>query len=226
MERHLIRGGGKGVKMREPTRAAAATLVFFATIAVSLVVALPAAAAGPIVNGTFSTGDFTGWTAVSAGGTGATAVLTGGIDGDGYQAWLQAGTQNVYSTVSQTIYLPAGGRIAGYADWYNAEVSHECGFNDDAYVKVGSTVVWSANSCTTNHGLLGYQLFRFTATSAGYYTIQAGVRNVGDSSVASQLYVDDFKYLGIYKPVLVGGGGGGGGARPPPPPHLSENGSF
>jgi hypothetical protein len=181
-----------------PSRFAAAGLLALAAAVVVLVLAAPAIAGSPIVNGTFFTGDFTGWSAVPASG-GATAVVGGGIDGDGYQAWLNAGAVGVYSTVSQTVFLPAGGRIVGYADWYNAEASHECFYNDDAYVKVGSTVVWSANACSTNNGFLGWQLFKFTASSAGYYTIQSGVRNVSDSSVSSSLYVDDFKYLGVYR---------------------------
>ena len=64
-------------------------LLLLAAVCVGLVFAVPAVAAtNQITNGTFSTGDLSGWTATPATNDGAVQAVVGGVDGDGYQAWL------------------------------------------------------------------------------------------------------------------------------------------
>jgi len=174
-------------------------LIVPAAASVALVLASPAAAAYPIVNPSFETGNFLGWTTSPAAGGSANVILGHApYSGAGnYEAYLVPGAVNVYTTVSQTVSAAAGSRLAGWAyfDNHDGEFGIYC---DDAYVKVGSVTVFHGNSCTT--GTTGWVHWIYTVPVGGGYTIQSGVTNIGDSSVPSFLYVDDFRYLGPYTP--------------------------
>jgi hypothetical protein len=174
-------------------------LMLPAAVAVGILFAAPASAAYPIVNPSFETGTFFGWTVAPAIG-GSAQVLPGSAPYNGsgsYYAKLTPGQQNVYTTVSQTVSAAAGSRLAGWAYFENHD--GEFGFYcDDAYVKVNGTTVFHGNSCTT--GTTPWIHWSYTVPAVGSYTIQSGVDNVGDSAVPSFLFVDDFRYLGPYKP--------------------------
>src|SRR5262245_48861213 len=156
-----------------------------AAVAVAGLFVSPASAAYPIVNPSFETGTFFGWTVAPAPAGGAAQVLPGSAPYNGsgsFLAKLTPGQQNVYTTVSQTVSAASGARLTGWAYFENHD--GELGiFCDDAYVKVNSTTVFHGNSCTT--GTTPWIHWTYTVPIGGAYTIQSGVDNVGDGSVPS-----------------------------------------
>jgi len=156
------------------------------------VLATPAAAA-VIVNASFETGDASGWT---ADGTGVVDVLTSADDAFGpvfggkhfdptdgaFLAQITAGRGGEYTTLSQTIGLAANSFVSLDAAFLAFD---DPAFDDDGYVRIFDA--------THNYVLFQYDIVAaggfdsstdWTHVSQklgpGVYTIEAGVRNVGD----------------------------------------------
>jgi len=182
-----------------------------AAIAIAAIFALPAGALpppSPIVNGSFETGDLTGWTATVPVGGSAT-VVPGGVDGL-FTAELKTDGPGSYTTLSQVIPGLGGGfgsvnKLKGWANFVDSE-GGSCIFNDNAQVLVdrivagfvaSTTTVFSASSCST--GSTGWVQWSYSVPGQGAYRIRARIANGGDSVVDSFLYVDAHTYQGLSK---------------------------
>jgi hypothetical protein len=164
-----------------------------------VLVALVAAVVAPVAladNGSFETGDFSGW-AVNA-PTGSAAVLPGGAPGGGsYYGAVGAGSEEQWQSISTNVSLQAGDAVSAAALFVNAENDFEkCFYNDAAEVVVsldGNVVgtIFAADACgspgqsTSPWG--GGQIY---VSQDGVYTVVARVRNVGDGLVPSQVWLD------------------------------------
>ena len=135
-----------------------------------------------VVNGDFSTGDLSGWTA-----SGSVGVQTGGS----YNfAKLVAGSANVYTTVSQTVHLNAGEELTGYAQFFAKDYMP---YDDDAFVSIGGFNLFTSSiAAVGDYGTSALTMFSWTATTSGDYVLTAGVTNRGDSAASSELQVSNF----------------------------------
>lgn len=140
-----------------------------------------------IVNGSFETGDMTGW----SGGFASTNEY-GYTPTDGsYLASTYAGCgDGVYCTISQT-FTTLGGLFSGDA----AFLAHDyLPYNDDAFVSISdgpTQLFFSSIGAVGDYGSSGWVHFTHTL-AAGTYTVTAGVRNNGDNGFSSQILVDNF----------------------------------
>lgn len=145
----------------------------------------------PLVNGGFETGDFTGWTESHSNLSSVVNSFGAFTAKEGTKfALLETGAQNVYTTVSQDIVLEAGQTIGGWAAF---KTNDYLPYNDNAMAQIivtsSNTVVstpWQKDvSIVGNHGYADWEAWSWTATTAGTYTIELKVRNVGDGMVDS-----------------------------------------
>lgn len=167
-------------------------------IALTLVwVSLGHAHAG-IINGSFETGDLTGWTPNSPTlVTVATDYQSYGplftpVDGS-YFALLFAGLGNVYTTLSQTFVVNAGDILTGSAFF---QANDHLPLDDDAYVRIvqnGHILFQSSVSDVGNFGNTPWTSFTYVFPSGGTYTLEAGVRNIGDAAFSSVIGLDDVR---------------------------------
>jgi hypothetical protein len=160
---------------------------------------LTSAQAG-IINGSFETGNLTGWTAspsslagaVSSYHTFSPAPFTP-IDGN-FFALLSAGAgANVYTTLSQSFSANAGDTISGWAFFQAVDYMP---FNDDAYVRIvqGNQILFASSvSAVGDLGSTPWTFFSYTFPSSGTFTIEAGVRNVADNLFNSVLGLDNVR---------------------------------
>lgn len=173
------------------------TLLAGAAIAAAASMAA-ASASAQIVNGSFETGDLTGWDATNF------SVVT---DTNGYfptdgqflaSGFAGCGT-GVYCTMSQT-FTTAGGVFSGDA----AFLAHDyMPYDDDAFVSIASvadgapttTLFSSAVDQVGNFGSTPWTHFT-TNLDAGSYTVTVGVRNNLDNNYSSQVVVDNFQVSG------------------------------
>ncbi|MCX8138858.1 MAG: PEP-CTERM sorting domain-containing protein [Gemmataceae bacterium] len=154
-----------------------------------------------IINGSFETGDLTGWTAnPTTLVTVATSYHTHGpiftpVDGNHFALLLTGGGTNVYTTLSQTFTVNAGDILTGYAFFQaNDEMPH----NDDAYVRIvenNSILFQSDVSTVGDSGNTPWTFFTYVFSTPGTYTIEAGVRNVLDNAFPSALGLDNVQLL-------------------------------
>lgn len=192
-----------------------------ASAALTVALGLAGSASAGIVNGSFETGDLTGWTANPVG---LVSVVTSyksygpqflPVQGS-YFADLSAGAgANVYTTLDQTVTLAAGQTITGYAAF---QANDYLPFNDDGYVSIdGVDVFASSVAAVGDFGNTPWTKFTFTAPTAGSYTIEAGVENDLDNADASDLLLDDVT-AGVPEPatwalMMLGVGMVGAGIR-------------
>jgi hypothetical protein len=179
-----------------------------AAIAAAIVFALPAGAASPatspIVNGSFETGDLTGWTATLGVGGSASVVMPGVVViGTGVFAAQLVATASISQVVPK---LGGGGtvnKLRGYASFVDAE-GGSCTFNDIGRVLVqrivagsvaSTATVFNASSCAT--GSTGWVQWSYTIPGQGAYRITATAANGGDDIISSELFVDHHTYQGL-----------------------------
>jgi len=154
-----------------------------------------------IINGSFETGDLTGWTASPAG---LVSVVSSyhtysptpftPVHGN-FFALLEAGAgTGVYTTLSQTFSANAGDTILGWAFF---QANDFMPYDDDAYVRIvqGNLILFSSSvSAVGDYGFTPWTFFAYTFPSSGTFTIEAGVRNVEDNDLSSVLGLD---YVGL-----------------------------
>jgi len=149
--------------------------------------------AASVVNGSFETGDLTGWsTDIPAEGfIEVISAADTNTPKDGAKfAHLKTNGPGSFTTLSQSVTLSTGDEISGYAYFFDGEEGPGgCGFNDSAEVTVGGTTVFSANSCDT--GTVPWTLWSHTFGAAGTFLIEAKITNGGDSFVDSFMGLDD-----------------------------------
>ncbi len=163
-------------------------------LAVTATLVLASSAAADVVNGSFEDGTLNGWSTGLTGGTATTA--TGGAPGGGSTyAQVTAGNANQYQTISQSFPAVAGDVVSASAGFNNGESANECTYDDDAFVVIqlnGKTVAsfFSASSCTSAAGFNGWVTGSYKVPSDGAVTVVAGVRNVADALMSSQVWLD------------------------------------
>ena len=174
-----------------------------AALAAPIALAAPALA-GPTNLG-FESDTLAGWTS-----NGGEAFVTGTISNSGggsfdtaAEGYLFGGTtaglgEGVYSTLSQSFTLKAGGTITGYAGFLSNDYTP---YNDDAYVAVNgiSLLTWDVAG-VGDYGASGWIPFSFTAITAGVYTLELGVANRVDNKQSSQAVIDGVQVSGAVVP--------------------------
>ena len=167
------------------------------------------ASALSFTNGSFETGDFTGWDVVNSLG-GSASVVT---NNSGFSA-----TEGTYfanltadSVIAQNQSWAAGESLS--FDW-NFNANDYMPFNDYSILSIiagGSTidVVTLSNVATIgNYNATGWNTYEYTFASAGSGFISFGVYNALDQGLDSQLYIDN----------VGGSNGNGNGTNPVPEP--------
>jgi len=140
--------------------------------------------AGTITNGDFATGNLNGWTA-----TPNVSIRPNGSGGYLADLWSGLGKET-YTTLTQQIYLNAGDTLNGWAKWLGHDYLP---YNDDAFVSLGTTRLMSANIAQYgNYGSSPVLSFSFTAATSDWYVLAAGVRDIGDHLLPSELKVGGF----------------------------------
>ncbi len=144
-------------------------------------------------NGSFETGDFTGWDVITSAG-GSVSVVTGNsgfgpTDGT-YFANLVAN-----SKISQDQIWSAGETIS--FDW-NFNANDYLPFNDYSIFSIISTngsmlfnYTLANVAATGNFNATGWNTYQYTFATAGSGSIGFGVYNFGDTIYDSQLYIDN-----------------------------------
>ena len=157
-----------------------------------------------IMNASFETGDFTGWTIAPSPGGGAQIVtewteepfksLTYQPKQGMHFALLDSGQAGVFEQISQQFTAQPGDVISGWAFF---DTSDYLPFSDSGYVRVydSSSVVvatpFSASiSSVGSYSQTPWTQWQYTFTTAGIFRIEAGVANGGDSGVDSYLGLD------------------------------------
>ena len=102
---------------------------------------------------------------------------------------------NKYASVAQTFTLTAGQSISGWAKWIGHDYKP---YNDTGAVGINFiegptstyTSLFSADiSKFGDYGSSAWTAFTFTAAESGIYAFVAGVKNVGDNALSSELRV-------------------------------------
>ena len=163
------------------------------------------ASALPIVNGSFETGDFTGWNvSTSAGGSAIVDNFDAGFtatDGN-YFANLTAN-----SLVSQNQSWSAGTTLT--FDW-NFNSNDYLPFNDYSLLVIkdsgGSIIdnITLANVASAgNYAATGWNTYTYTFTGNGSGSIGFGVYNAIDNGLDSQLYLDNVYASAVPEPASL-----------------------
>ena len=152
-------------------------------LAAVLAFATNAAFAGAITNGDFASGTLNGWSA-----NGSATVVSNSTY---YFADLYAGLgANVYTTLSQSMYLQAGDVLTGSAQFFAHDYMP---YDDSSYVSIGGTNLFTSSiSSVGNYGTSALTTFSYTVLTSGNYVLSAGVKNSGDNSGASELQISNF----------------------------------
>jgi len=102
---------------------------------------------------------------------------------------------DVFSTLSRSFNLKAGGTISGYAGF---QANDYVPYNDSAYLKVNDTNLLSWDVAGVgNYGASGWTFFNFVAPTDGTYTLELGVANHGDNGLDSQAVIDGVQATGM-----------------------------
>ncbi len=154
-------------------------------------------------NGSFETGDLSGWETVQ-GDFVTVTTFQAGISGspdwtatDGaFFARLAAGAgEDVFAELYQTFYANSGS-VVEFDAFFDAGDYDP--FNDDAYVVLTNlvtgeetTLYFEAVSTVGDYGHADWTTVTHTITEPGPYQLWAGVRNVGDNLQASHMGLDN-----------------------------------
>ncbi len=162
------------------------------------------AAAAPIVNGSFETGDFSGWNVTTTTGTANVVTSSAGFtatDGS-YFADLSAD-----SLVAQNQSWGAGDTLT--FDW-NFNANDYTPYNDfsvlsitDSLGNILDNITLSDVATVGNYNATGWNTFTYAFAAAGAGTIGFGVYNVGDQALDSQLYLDNVSLVAVTEPATI-----------------------
>jgi hypothetical protein len=165
--------------------------------------ALAAPCRGAITNGSFESGNFTGWTVNAPGLASVESSLArlgepgnwSPTDG-GFFAQVSSGRGiGVYTIVSQTFSQNAG-------DTLSLDVFFDAGdyypFNDSGFVRLldagddslVATLYARSVADVGDYGSHGWATVSHTFSASGNFRMEAGVANAADNSVASRLGID------------------------------------
>jgi hypothetical protein len=150
-----------------------------------------------IFNGSFETGDFSGWNVTTSAGGAASVVNDSNFATDrDYYASLQAN-----ALVSRDKTWSAGEQVN--FDWY-FDAEDYLPYNDwsvfqvkDGEGKIVDTLTLADVAEVGNYGDSGWKNHTYTFTSNGTGSIEFGVFNSRDTSLDSQLYIDNVSGGGI-----------------------------
>ncbi len=156
------------------------------------------ASALTLSNGSFETGNFSGWTINSTNG-GATDVVQTSTSSDSDNSKFDitySATAGTYfaqlkadSSVYQSLTWDAGETIT--FDWAFQAFDY-LPYNDYAYFKVaGTTQTLSSVSDVGNYGETPWATYSYTFGSAGTGNIEFGVLNLLDNNLPSKLLIDN-----------------------------------
>lgn len=193
--------------------------------AVALVAVVPAGAG--IVNGSFETGNFSGWTVVqptyasvstselkklNPGDPGALSPPTWNPTHGNYFAYLKAGAEVGRYTLLSQAFNAAAGDTVGFDIFFDA--GDYLPFNDNGFaniLNVGNlnldNLYMKDISQVGSYGEDGWAHIEYRIPDAGQYMLLFGVNNDGDNKLPSFLGVDN---------VTINGPGPGGGPVPEP----------
>ena len=163
------------------------------------------AAAAPIVNGSFETGDFSGWdVTTSAGGSAVVSTNDAGFTAtDGtYFANLSAD-----SLVAQDQSWGAGDTLT--FDW-NFNAADYTPYNDfsvlsitDSIGNILDNITLSDVATVGNYNATGWNTFTYVFAAAGTGAIGFGVYNALDTALDSQLYLDNVNLVAVPEPASI-----------------------
>jgi hypothetical protein len=108
-------------------------------------------------------------------------------------ALLRSSLGNTYNSISQTVNMQAGDRLAGSAFFKTRDYLP---FDDDAYIRIVEldAVLFSSRvSAVGDYGGTPWTNFEFTSPTTGAFTIELAIRNANDSNVSSFLGVDNLR---------------------------------
>ena len=160
------------------------------------ILALGGTAQAGLINGDFETGNLSGWTSTPlvnvSTGENLGPISTTPYDGSFFAALHTGLGQGVYATISQSFFAAAGTRIVGAARFATNDYVP---FNDDSYVTINGIPVFASSAGALgntpgNFAATPWTTFDFTIPFDGTYTLEGGVRNIGDNGVDSALYLD------------------------------------
>ena len=172
--------------------------IFIAAILVLMVFSVTSVSAQP-TNGGFETGDYSGWGNYIPSGGSIDVNTSYTADSDwpddigptyspvegNYFAVLKTDGPGSYTTLRQDIYLNAGQTIKGYAA-FDAQEFYDVDYNDNATViikdssnNVIDTLWYSDVFKVGDLGESPWESWEWTATTAGTYTLEMKVSNVG-----------------------------------------------
>ena len=122
-----------------------------------------------------------------------------------YFAYVTTGTQNVYTTLSRQLSVNAGDQL-DFSVFFATKESYSTLYNDDGYAKLieldGPTITlysMSINSAGSD-SIDGWLNKTHIFDTAGTYTLEFGVRNIGDSGVASYIGADHVRITPVPEP--------------------------
>ena len=196
---------------RNAVRAAAMASVLAGVLALG---ANPVAAA--VINGSFETGDFTGWTQTLAGGSQQVVSSHVGVNGTAYSpiggsyfAVLGGGDGNRLVSIEQDLALGMGDMLSGWAffssnEFVPLELTDP---NDFASVEVfGSSGALVAQPFYLDAATIGglvdgpWTSWSFTAPTSDTYTLRLGVANDVDMLFPSEAGFDDINLRRVPEP--------------------------
>ncbi len=168
------------------------SLVVLIVVGTGIVYATPTG----LNNHSFEIGDTSGWQTYIPNGGWIQVVTSGGnktaTDGSRF-ALLKTNGPDSYTTVYQTFSVSSGAKITGYAFF---KANDYLPYNDNAqvYIKSGNTVIATLFSASVaqvgNYGETPWTAWEYTFSSAGTYTVEARIANVGDTILDSLMGLD------------------------------------
>jgi hypothetical protein len=190
-------------------------------VALAILLASTPSNAAPITNGSFETGNFTGWSLIPASGGGFGFVANIYIPlapppssfsptHGSFLAYLGGGENGVYTTLGQ-IFDATAGDVLSFDVFFKAEDADPA--NDDAFVNLfDASNNLIANLFTSNivdvgdFGTTGWVNVKYTFASSGTFLLLFGVRNAGIGVGTSVLGIDNVRQT----------------SSPPPPPPVGD----
>ncbi len=174
-------------------------------VALAILLASTSSNAAPITNGSFETGDFTGWSLIPApGGFGFVAGNYTSIFSPplfffpthgSFLAYLGGGQEGEYTTLGQ-FFDVAAGEVLSFDVFFKAEDANPA--NDDAFVNLfDGSLNFVANLFTANivgvgdFGTTGWVHVTHTFPTSGTFLLLFGVRNDGGGVGTSVLGIDN-----------------------------------